>query len=591
MANAITAFKDRYTGQPTKIDKLSSNAEADLAKAYKDAYNAIWAIMAEGRKDTNYATYAKQKELMKGIAAELQGMKRIGGDVIEATLKAISEYSTRVAIKDLDVLGTGITKSEEWHYKYNGDYVNNVFKDTFIHVAAQTDKMKADSQRMLREDAALISRKAAVEGWSRAKATKELQSTLLSKDPNFKFVDKAGRNWETKNYLTMLMRTTMLNTQRECYINTLAAEGQDLVIVSDHGTVCHLCKPWEGQVLSLTGASKDYPTLEDAIVDGLFHPNCQHILIAYHPDVEEAFDKIAKGEEIDLTLPEESLEGLAATSMSTDDLLNAYETITNEYNQEAKMLFGRKKSINGEMDVILNAYRKNGLSEAEVFSSSRNNVKYRLLLNEYSEINRRLVTLSEKQGYSFMSMMKQPEGGVIKPEITIIEGGKNGGFGKKTMLEIAKNIQTVLDIQRNEGFGKVAIKVFRTRKRAHYDDKGGIFLPNGDLGTTVHELAHLLEDKNGRISTACRNFLDKRTKGENLVRLNDIVSGNHYNESEKTRADKFFNPYVGKHYSNGATEVFSMGLEKILTDPIGFLKADRGHFKFIVDILRGKYGS
>jgi hypothetical protein len=48
------------------------------------------------------------------------------------------------------------------------------------------------------------------------------------------------------------------------------------VKVSTHRGACELCQPWQGKILSITGKTKGYPTLEEAKAAGLFHPRCRH---------------------------------------------------------------------------------------------------------------------------------------------------------------------------------------------------------------------------------------------------------------------------------------------------------------------------
>lgn len=48
-----------------------------------------------------------------------------------------------------------------------------------------------------------------------------------------------------------------------------------------------MCAPWNGKVLSLTGQTPGYPTLEEAEGAGLFHPNCRHASSLYIPENEE----------------------------------------------------------------------------------------------------------------------------------------------------------------------------------------------------------------------------------------------------------------------------------------------------------------
>lgn len=97
------------------------------------------------------------------------------------------------------------------------------------------------------------------------------------------FVDSAGRNWELAAYTEMATRTAIGRAYLRGHINTLMANGYDLVIVSDSPEECPLCRPWEGKVLSLSGATRGYPTVAEATAAGLFHPSCVHRLGLYIP--------------------------------------------------------------------------------------------------------------------------------------------------------------------------------------------------------------------------------------------------------------------------------------------------------------------
>jgi hypothetical protein len=108
-----------------------------------------------------------------------------------------------------------------------------------------------------------------------------------------------------------------------------------------------------------------------------------------------------------------------------------------------------------------------------------------------------------------------------------------------------------------------------------------------DKGTVVHELGHSLEDGNPAVRRAVTEFRDRRTAGEPLVSLKSISGGN-YDSSEVTKKDKFFSPYVGKHYPSGHTEVVSMGLERLHRDPIDFAKDDPEYFSLMVRVARGE---
>ena len=98
------------------------------------------------------------------------------------------------------------------------------------------------------------------------------------------FVDRSGREWNMSTYVEMLARTTVMKIHNEAVKNEFIAHGEDLVIISFHLPTCEMCKPWNGKIVSLTGATKDYPTMTQAEADGLFHPNCRHAFSLYIPD-------------------------------------------------------------------------------------------------------------------------------------------------------------------------------------------------------------------------------------------------------------------------------------------------------------------
>lgn len=109
------------------------------------------------------------------------------------------------------------------------------------------------------------------------------------------------------------------------------------------------------------------------------------------------------------------------------------------------------------------------------------------------------------------------------------------------------------------------------------------------IGTALHEMMHMIEQNNVGISRLALGFLERRTKGEASRWL-----GRGYGRSEVTKADKFFNKYVGKQYPStvggrSPTEVLSMGVEYFWKDPFFLLKTDEEHFLLVLRLLLGDY--
>lgn len=107
------------------------------------------------------------------------------------------------------------------------------------------------------------------------------------------FTDRGGRRWSMPAYAEMATRTGALQSMRYGYEQTLTQVGMDLIMVDSHGYTCSKCGPWEGKILSLTGATPTGPntvehatrdgvmvrfevagTVDEAREAGLFHPNC-----------------------------------------------------------------------------------------------------------------------------------------------------------------------------------------------------------------------------------------------------------------------------------------------------------------------------
>lgn len=107
------------------------------------------------------------------------------------------------------------------------------------------------------------------------------------------FVDSAGRSWDMASYAETALRAVTGRAAVSGHAETLEANGHDLVIVSDAPEECEICRPWEGEVLSLSGTDPNYPSLAEAEADGLFHPNCRHRLGIYIEGVTRSMGKTA----------------------------------------------------------------------------------------------------------------------------------------------------------------------------------------------------------------------------------------------------------------------------------------------------------
>lgn len=135
-------------------------------------------------------------------------------------------------------------------------------------------------------------------GQTRLQAAQSVLDRLFS-DGVTGFTDAAGRRWSLPSYVEMAVRTATGRAAVDGHVAQLAQSGLDLVVVSDAPRECPLCRPWEGKVLSLSGAVSVAlvpsvttgqtvtvhvaGSLEQARAAGFQHPNCRHNVSAYLP--------------------------------------------------------------------------------------------------------------------------------------------------------------------------------------------------------------------------------------------------------------------------------------------------------------------
>lgn len=120
---------------------------------------------------------------------------------------------------------------------------------------------------------------------TRVQASQKMLNEFASKGIT-SFVDKSGRNWDLSSYAEMCARTVGSHAALQGHIDRQIEVGEDLVKVSTIGTTCPICQRWQGVVLSISGNSPKYHSLDEAKASGLFHPNCKHTLGMFIPELD-----------------------------------------------------------------------------------------------------------------------------------------------------------------------------------------------------------------------------------------------------------------------------------------------------------------
>jgi hypothetical protein len=104
--------------------------------------------------------------------------------------------------------------------------------------------------------------------------------------------------------------------------------------------------------------------------------------------------------------------------------------------------------------------------------------------------------------------------------------------------------------------------------------------------TFAHEMGHYLEDARPDVLQFSSQFLAQRSRGKPLR-----VIGRSWGHDERAYRGAFPDDYTGKLYVVSgsdvphATEVLSMGLQKIHDDPFEFANSDSKHFRYTLGVL------
>jgi hypothetical protein len=102
-----------------------------------------------------------------------------------------------------------------------------------------------------------------------------------------------------------------------------------------------------------------------------------------------------------------------------------------------------------------------------------------------------------------------------------------------------------------------------TGRASYCDADKQVNCRDGDYSTMLHEFGHFLEYHVPGITEAEKAFHEERTEGEPLVKLKDLLPHSGYKRDEKTKEDRFSDPYVGKVYGYDAWEILTMGLQLV----------------------------
>jgi len=249
--------------------KLPTFAE-ELARLYAEAEGRLlWLLtQKDGGKPLTEWRKAYTKQQVRQIRAQLQELE--SGVVATARREVPLQYRKSLAATDASIAGQDLAMTQ-LHSAAIEQLVGAAI-DPHRKNIARCDKLWKRAYSNANVEAL---GQAFTEGLTVRQTQKRLLG-VMKREGLYAFRDSAGRVWDPRAYATMAARTVSRETTQAAMLNRMAETGRDLLVISTHSGACPLCEPWEGEIVSATGATPGYATLGDAESSGYGHPNCEH---------------------------------------------------------------------------------------------------------------------------------------------------------------------------------------------------------------------------------------------------------------------------------------------------------------------------
>lgn len=188
-------------------------------------------------------------------------------DLYNSAQIGIDEADKQLKAKNITTVADETITVEKYEQQVQSR-LDNV-KTDFI---AMAEEIKSNSSSVFNDLNTTITKEA------REKLANDLLKILKENGITF-FYDRAGRKWKIENYVKMRTMTELVQGQRVSFFTRAIQFGVDLVriIHMNLHPQCPLCIPFNNKILSITGKTPGYMTIEEASMQGLFHPNCDHV--------------------------------------------------------------------------------------------------------------------------------------------------------------------------------------------------------------------------------------------------------------------------------------------------------------------------
>lgn len=267
----------------------------------------------------------------------------------------------------------------------------------------------------------------------------------------------------------------------------------------------------------------------------------------------------------------------SAEMRSLNDRLYLKQISYEEYTPQFKSAQKRVKKIKAETaDLVLQKAEALVAKDPKVKAAQRKVDSSQRLLDQVSEPARKF-----KANLLASSSVSRSDAEVIAKKVK-----KPSGYKTKDP-ELPNQIADFMQLTNGKGSTSLN-RITITSQRAHSTQDGLVrYHGKGSHDVLFHEIGHQAEYTNPQGKQAARQWIEERATGP-AKSLRTLTGNRGYGRSEVAYPDKFVNPYVGKVYKGGITEVLAVGLEHFASPEkmVRLATEDPDHFALTLGIVR-----
>ena len=266
-------------------DKGSVDA---LVKIYEDTANKIQQQLID--MAGSVSQIARRNQIMASIKAELASLGAATGTWVDTNIPMQYKIGMQTAITQIQELDFLPLTTEALFTTPNRESVKALISDTASSFADSLTtagrSAKAIQTTIFQKEIKARLAEGTITGETKKSMVADIKQKILDQGIT-SLTDKGGTTWSLDRYASMLATTKLAEARNTGLANKMLENGNDLVQVSTNGSIHPACQVYEGIILSLTGQTDGYDTVDDATANGLFHPNCQHTINAITPDLAQ----------------------------------------------------------------------------------------------------------------------------------------------------------------------------------------------------------------------------------------------------------------------------------------------------------------